>query len=275
MPSLAVAVTQKAPFSLTVVEPKAPLVQNGQMKLKVVATRDEGFTAPIKVEVLLNPPGVNSSREVSIAEGQTEALIDVNAAGNAQVKDHAIAVRGEATVGNGPVMVCSPFVTLKVTEPYVKLAFSQAAVEQGKESEVVVTVETTKPYEGAAQVTLLGLPNKVTSTPLELNKDGKELVFPVKAEADAAPSTSKGLFCQVVLMEQGEPVTHNLGTGVLRVDQPLPPKANAPASPAAAAKPAEAAPKRLTRLEQLRLEAKQRLEAQNAPAPEAKPNGGQ
>ncbi|MEJ5186570.1 MAG: hypothetical protein WHT46_05765, partial [Candidatus Geothermincolales bacterium] len=60
--------------------------------------------------------------------------------------------------------------------------------------------------------------------------------------------------CQVVVMEQGEPVTHNLGTGQLRVDQPLPPKANAPAATAQAPpKPAEAAPKRLTRLEQLRL----------------------
>lgn len=273
LPALAVAVSQKAPFTLQVVEPKAPLVQNGQMKLKVVATREEGFTAPIKVDVLLNPPGVNSSREVSIAEGQTEALIDMNAAGNAQVKDHPLAVRGEATVGNGPVMVCSPFVTLKVAEPYLKLAFQQAAVEQGQETEVVVKVETTRPFEGPAQVTLLGLPNKVTTTPLEIQKDTTELVFKVKAEADAPPGMNKNLFCQVVVMEQGEPVTHNLGTGQLRVDQPLPPKANAPAATAQAApKPAEAAPKRLTRLEQLRLEAKQRLEAQNASA-DNKPAG--
>jgi hypothetical protein len=275
MQTLALAVAQKAPFTLSVVEPKAPLVQNGQMKLKVVATRDEGFTAPIKVEVLLNPPGVNSSREVSIAEGQTEALIDINAAGNAQVKGHKIAVRGEATVGNGPVMACSTFCNLKIAEPYVKLAFQQAAVEQGKDTELVVTVETPHPYEGNAQVALLGLPNKVATTPLEINKEGKELVFKVTAEADAAPGTSKSLFCQVTLMEQGEPVIHNLGTGQLRVDQPLPPKANAPATTAQAApKPAEAAPKRLTRLEQLRLEAKQRLESQNGTAGEAKPNGG-
>lgn len=273
LPALAIAVSQKAPFTLQVVEPKAPLVQNGQMKLKVVATREEGFTAPIKVEVLLNPPGVNSSREVSIAEGQTEALIDMNAAGNAQVKDHPLAVRGEATVGNGPVMVCSPFVTLKVAEPYLKLAFQQAAVEQGQETEVVVKVETTRPFEGPAQATLLGLPNKVTATPLEIQKDTSELVFKVKAEADAPPGMNKNLFCQVVVMEQGEPVTHNLGTGQLRVDQPLPPKANAPAATAQAPpKPAEAAPKRLTRLEQLRLEAKQRLEAQNAGA-DNKPAG--
>lgn len=265
LPALAIGVAQKVPFTLQVVEPKVPLVQNGQMKLKVVATREEGFTAPIKVEVLLNPPGVNSSREVSIAEGQTEALIDLNAAGNAQVKEHKIAVRGEATVGNGPVMVCSPMVSLHVAEPYVKLAFQPAAVEQGQETELVVKVETTRPFEGLAQVTLLGLPNKVAAAPLEFPPDAKELVFKVKAEADAPPGMNKNLFCQVVVTEQGEPVSHNLGTGQLRVDQPLPPKANTPAVAAQAApQPPGAAPKRLTRLEQLRLEAKQRLEAQNA-----------
>jgi hypothetical protein len=276
IPSLAMVVAQKAPFTLQIVEPKAPLVQNGQMKLKVVATRDEGFTAPIKVEVLLNPPGVNSSREVSIAEGQTEALIDMNAAGNAQVKEHKLAIRGEATVGNGPVMVASPFATLKVAEPYVKLAFQQAAVEQGKETELVVNVETAHPYEGNAQVALIGLPNKVTTAPLEINKEGKELVFKVKAEGDAPVGTNKSLFCQVTVTEQGEPVIHNLGTGQIRVDQPLPPKATPAPMPQAAAAPppTDAPPKRLTRLEQLRLEAKQRLEAQNAPVPEAKPAGG-
>lgn len=273
MSSLAVAVSQAAPFTLQVIEPKAPLVQNGVMKLKVVATRAEGFTAPIKIEVLLNPSGVNSSREVSIAEGQAEALIDLNAAGNAQVKEHHIAVRGEATVGNGPVMGASSFVTLKVAEPFVKLAFQQSAIEQGAESEYVAKMEVVKPFEGHAQITLLGLPNKVTMSPVEVAKEATELVFKIKAEADAPATTSKSLFCQVVIMEQGEPVTHNLGTGVLRVDQPLPKKpvpmptaAGAPAPP-----PAAAPPQRLSRLEQLRLEQKQKLEAQKAA--EAKPAG--
>lgn len=280
--SLAMAVTQKVPFSLQIVEPKAPLVQGGQMSLKVVAIRDPEFKAPIKIELLLNPNGVNSSREISIAEGQTEALISMNAAGNAQVKDHKIACRGEATVGNGPVLVCSPFVTLKVAEPYVKFTYEAAAVETGAETELVVKLETAKPFEGNASVQLLGLPNKVTTTPVEFNKDAKELVFKVKAEADAPPGINKSLFCQVVVTESGEPVIHNIGTGQIRVDKPLPPKvAPAPvaqATPMPMPEPAPAAPaKRLTRLEQLRLEQEQRVKAQNGGAPpaEAKPAGGQ
>lgn len=269
--SLAMAVTQKAPFSLAIVEPKVPLVRGGQMALKVVATRDPEFKAPIKIELMLNPNGMNSSREISIAEGQTEAVLMLNAAGNAQLNEHKIAVRGEATVGNGPIMVCSPFVTLRIAEPYLKFTYESAAVELGAETEVVVKVETQTPFEGNATVQLLGLPNKVTTSPAEFNKDAQELIFKVKAEADANPGNNKNLFCQVVVTENGEPIIHNLGNGVLRVDKPLPPKVApmpvAQGQPAPPPQPAPVQAKRLTRLEQLRLEQKQRLEAQGGEKP--------
>ncbi|WP_010583446.1 PPC domain-containing protein [Schlesneria paludicola] len=279
--ALATTVTQRVPFTLEIVEPKVPLVQGGQMALKVVATRDPEFKAPIKIELILNPNGVNSSREVSIAEGQNEALISMNSAGNAQVKDHKIAVRGEATVGNGPVMVCSKFVTLRVAEPYVKFTYEAAAIEQGADSELFVKLESPVAFPGNATVQLLGLPNKVTTTPAEFNKDAKELVFKLKAEADAPPGLNKSLFCQVIVTENGEPVIHNIGTGQIRVDKPLPPKSTPAPAPVVAAAPMptpEAAPpKRLTRLEQLRLDQELRVKAQNAAAAggDAKPAGAQ
>lgn len=266
-----VAVTEALPFSLEIVTPKVPIVQNGQMQLKVRATRAEGFTAPIKIELVQNPPGINSSRDVSIPEGQTEAVIQLNAAGNAKVGEFPICLRADANVPSGPVSCASPFIPLRVAESYLKFEFQTAAVEQGKSTELVVNVEAVQPFEGNATVVLYGLPNKVTTAPLELNASLKELVFKVDAAMDAPPGQNKSLFCQAIVTEQGEPIIHNLGTGSLRVDQPLPmPVAAAPA-PAPAPEPMpqpmpEAAPppKRLTRLEQLRLEQKQRLEAQAA-----------
>ncbi len=263
LPTLALVVTDKVPFHVDIVEPKVPLVQNGVMSLKVVARRDEGFTAPIKVDLLQNPNGVNSSREVSIAEGQTEAVIAMNAAGNALVRDQKLALRATATVGNGTVEAASPFVNLKVSEPYVKLNYQQAAIEIGGESAMVVGVEVLKPFEGEAEVKLTGLPNQVTAPDLKINKDTKELVFPLKADEKASPGITKNVFSVVTIVENGEPIVHNLGNGTLRVDKPLPPKVQPVAKPDKPAEPkpvAEAPKKPLSRLEQLRLEQKQRLE---------------
>ncbi len=69
------------------------------------------------------------------------------------------------------------------------------------------------------------------------------------------------------MTENNEPIVHsNVGVTELRIDQPLPPKANEPPKPAAqpvakaAEQPKPPVEKRLTRLEKLRLEAKQRAE---------------
>ncbi|MFO0946333.1 MAG: PPC domain-containing protein [Planctomycetota bacterium] len=53
---LAVAVTDEAPFKISVVEPKVPLVQNGSMELKVIAERKEGYNAPIALYFSLPAP---------------------------------------------------------------------------------------------------------------------------------------------------------------------------------------------------------------------------
>ena len=54
---IAVAVTDVAPFSIDVVEPKSPLVQNGSMYLKVIAKRAPTFKGAITVYPLFTPPG--------------------------------------------------------------------------------------------------------------------------------------------------------------------------------------------------------------------------
>jgi hypothetical protein len=76
----------------------------------------------------------------------------------------------------------------------------------------------------------------------------------------------------VVITDKGEPIVHNLGGTELRIDVPLPPKANEPAKPAVPAKVASAPPaakppeRRLTRLEKLRLEQEEREKAAKKPS---------
>ncbi len=64
----------------------------------------------------------------------------------------------------------------------------------------------------------------------------------MKTDKVSPAGNHANLFCQVVVTQNGEPIVHNIGTGTLRIDVPLPPKPAAPA--AAAAKPAAAAARR-------------------------------
>ncbi len=139
------------PFSIEIVEPKVPLVRNGSMSLKIVATRKEGFTAPIKVQMLYNPPGVGSSGSISIPEGQNEVVIPLTANSGAEVNKWKIVVLGDATVGDGPITVASQMATLEVAEPFVSFAFQAAATEKGKPTDIVVKVTKAKDFEGAGQ----------------------------------------------------------------------------------------------------------------------------
>src|SRR5205807_3439537 len=139
-------------------EPKAPLVQSGSMSLKIVAERKPGFTAPITILPLFNPPGVGSATSVVIPENANEVLMPINAAGNAQVRKWKTAVLGTATVGAGPVWVSSQLATLEVAPPFVTFAMERAAAEQGKQTDIYCKVTLTTPVEGPATAKLLGLP---------------------------------------------------------------------------------------------------------------------
>ena len=260
---LAVAVTEECPYSIEIVEPKVPLVRGGSMGLKVRAIRKAGFKAPISVYLPWNPPGVGSSGGISIPEGKDEAVIPMNADGGAELRTWQIVVNGASGVASGPIMVSSQLAKLTISQPYVGFAFQSASVEQGKETDLAIKVTKILDFPGEATVNLVGLPNKVTSEPKKITKDTTDLVFHIKTDKTSPAGNHTSLFCQLVVTQNGEPILHNLGSSTLRIDVPLPPKPNAPAPTPApvkvaqAPKPAAAPARPLSRLEKLRLEAKQ------------------
>jgi hypothetical protein len=148
----------------------------------------------------------------------------------------------------------------------VAFEFVSAATEKGKPVDVENKVIKRVDFEGAASVQLLGLPNEVTTEPREFTKDTTELVFPVNTTANSPVGKHNTLLCQAVITANGEPITHTLGNGELRIDEPLPPK---PMETAAAEPKPEAAPtpppeKRLSQLEKLRLEREQAKAARSS-----------
>jgi hypothetical protein len=285
--SLPVAVADEAPFSVAIVEPKVPIVRGGSMDLKVVATRKPGFTAPIAISLPWNPPGIASKGEVVIPENGAEAVIPINATGGAELKTWRILVNGtyiepppaaaagapraqQQRGGNrgGGLVVSSEFARLTVAPQFLALKFVAASVEQGKEVDLIVNVNKSIDFPGAAKLTLIGLPNRATTEPVMITKSDTRVVFHLKTDPKTPPGESKDLFCQAVITKDGEPIVHNLGRGRLRVDAPLP--AKKPFLNAVGARPATVvtakadASKPLTRLEKLRQERKETLQASEA-----------
>lgn len=266
---LNVAVTEEAPFRLELVQPKAPLVQNGSMQMKVVATRKEGFKGPIQVQFPFRPNGVNAGTNATIPEGQNEVLYPVNAAANAEVRKWQVFVIGSADV-KGNLWAASGFVDLEVAAPFVSLRWNRDAVVQGEEAELIAKVTVNTPFEGTAQCKLVGLPDKLSTPELTLKPDTQELVFKIPTSAESPVGKHANLFCQLTIVHQGEPVVHNLGSTQLQVDKapnkpaPKPEAAKTEAKPAAP--PAE---KAASRLEKLRLE-KLKQEAEKNAASEKK-----
>jgi hypothetical protein len=258
-PKLAVGVAEEAPFKLRIEAPRVPLVQGGQMNLKVLAERKAPFKGPISVRMLFNPPGVGSSPAVDMPPDKTEIDYPISATDGAQVRKWKICVLGVADV-NGPLWVSSDLVDLDVEKPFVQMKIAMAATEQGKPCQVVCQLEQLKKFEGKARAQLVGLPPNATASEMQLSSSDQQLIFNVNTDPKTPVGQHGTLFCQVTVIQDGQPVIHNIGRGgVLRVDPPPAQKkgevakANAPQKP-----PPGQTAKPLSRLEKLRLDAQQK-----------------
>lgn len=261
---LAVAVAEEAPFHLEIIEPKAPLVRSGILDLPVVVRRREGFGAPVSLRMLFDPPSTGSARGVKIPEGKDRATIRLNANGNAATGEWKIAVTGTA----GGVTVSSQLATLTIAPPFLAIQLERAATETGKPTTIFGKVEVVTPFEGKARVKLVGLPARVSAPEVEIAADAKAIDFAVTVEPESRPGRHRNIFCQVQLQHSGETVIHSTGSTELRIDRPLPPR---PGPEVAAKKPPPKkpepekekppAPRRLTRLEKLRKQAREARES--------------
>ncbi|MBP85595.1 MAG: peptidase [Planctomycetaceae bacterium] len=267
---LAVAVVDELPFKIDIVVPKVPVVRDGSMQLKVVATKKEGWDEQINVQLPFRPPGLGAASSVNIPKGQTEANYPITANGNAQIKLWKVYALGTS----GGMWGSSQLADLEIADAFVRFEMQRPACEQGQEAQILCKLNHTTPFEGEATAQILGVPPKVTTTEMKFNKDTKELVFTLKTDP-ASPVGKHNMICQVTIVKNGEPIVSRAGGVQFQIDKPLPPPPGAPKpmpKPKVEEKKPEAKPeakpppppKPLTRLEKLRLAAKKRQEARAA-----------
>jgi hypothetical protein len=89
----------------------------------------------------------------------------------------------------------------------------------------------------------MNLPANVTSPEAEITAGDSKVELTVQTTDKTPVAQAKGLFCQVTVTKDGEPIVHRVGFGgVLRVDPPSSGKKAAPGKPARVAQ-AQQAPK--------------------------------
>jgi len=248
---LAVAVTEPVDFSVRLEPPRAPLVQNGRLRLKVRVERRNGFNRPVMIRMLYNPPGVGSSGSVTIPGDQVAGAIDVNANGRAALGKWKIAVVARSTVDKGPLWVSTRLAEIEVQRPFVTLGFQRAVVEQGKVARLVCQVNRQRPFSGEARAWLVGVPRGAKAREVRFGPDAKEIVFPVTTTSGTRPGRYRNIYGRVECPVGGAPVLHRTGRADLRIDRPRSEAAGAPKGVPSAADDRDAK-KRLSRLEELR-----------------------
>lgn len=216
---IAVAVVEELPFKISVEPLKAPLVQSGSLEVTIVAERKEGFDDPIRVINLYNPPGTGSTPDITIPKGQKTAVYQLNANGGAATKAWKIAFLGSATVAGGTAYASSQLTDLEVAPAFVSGKLAQTNTVVGTPVKFVCALDQKTPFDGRAEVKLMGLPAGVTAEPKSITKDDKEIVFDITTATNAVKGMHRTVFVAMNLKINGQQVTQSFASGgALRID---------------------------------------------------------
>lgn len=246
---LAVAVTEGAPYSVSLVAPKASVPVDGTMDVTVKVTRTKDFTEPLDVFFLTLPPGVEAPTKVTIPADKSEAAVTlvghpaaergdwkllvetkVGVAGRGDRDPLMVGNNGLGTGGSGErprrkksgeglPPVASEVTTVAVANPAVVGKIAPAAAEQGKT--VTVTCLFEKETEAAFTAKLDGLPPRATAPAVELKPGAKAVQFAVTVAADTPPGDHPSLVCELSGTVAGHPVVYRVGRGgSLKVSPP-------------------------------------------------------
>jgi hypothetical protein len=216
---LAIAVIEEAPFEVSLLEPKAALVPDGAISLKVRVARKTGFNGPISLAIPFLPPWFEAPPTVDVPADQNEGTILVKAASEAEPRDWKLLVQGQAMVENRPVWVASQFATIHVEPPRLALKIEPVTLRQGQTTRIVGRLVSNPGPAAPTKIRLMGLPSRVKSAEAELSPDGQTVAFSITADATAPLGEYRSLYCEAELPTGAEHAVQYLGRGAtLRID---------------------------------------------------------
>lgn len=219
--TIPVAITEAIPFTIDVIQPKAPLVHGGKQKLQVRLTRNEGYEEQVRLYMLYRPPGIGAPGRIDLNKTDVEGVYEIDANTSAPPRDWPMVIIGNANQAGGPVWASSPLFTVKVEAPFVAGLIDGGKCMQGETTQLTVNLEHPRDWQGEGELTLLGLPTHATAEPIKIKPGQEQATFNVSVAANTPPGNHKSLMCELVIQVNGEPVIHQFGQGGrLRVDRP-------------------------------------------------------
>ena len=218
---IAAVVVDELPFKIRIEPVKAPLVQSGTLDVKIVAERKAGFDDPIRVQMLYNPPGVGTTPDITIAKGENSAIYTLNANGGAQIRKWKIVMLGSATINGGTAYASTQLADIEVAPAFVSGKIVQTNALVGTSFKLRCELEQKTPFDGKAEIKLVGLPSGVTAEPKFFTKDDKNVIFDVTTATNATKGMHRSVFCSMSLTLNGQTVAQTLApAGAIRIDVP-------------------------------------------------------
>jgi hypothetical protein len=221
----AMAVTAPAPFQIDLEQPTISLVRGGELFIPVHVTRTQGFQAAIEYQADFGPQGVSLPPKETIETGQNQSVLRIAASKNAQLGKGWLYVMGTTLdgsdyLGPGRVRVSSELIEIQVAEPFIELASEPISVRRGGSTKLTFQVTSKSPFEGQAQVHLLGLPKGVQTVGdmPAITKDTQRLEFQVTATDEALLGPNTGIECELVVRTGDQEIRQRAGNASLRID---------------------------------------------------------
>ncbi|OYV88913.1 MAG: hypothetical protein B7Z73_07510 [Planctomycetia bacterium 21-64-5] len=203
------------------------MVRGGELAVPVKITRRDGFDGAVEIRCGGMHRSISTPPPTIVPPGQSQGVLQLGAESSAPLEAMPFYVIGSTVrddiddfLGTGHIRVSSEIVHLNVAQPYLELAAEPESIRRGERKSFTWTVRHHTPFEGAARVTLLGLPKGVAviePAPV-LTKESTTVSFELAATDEALLGQANGLMCEVEVPVGEQQIVQRTGKGALRID---------------------------------------------------------
>lgn len=218
--ALPIVVTKPVPFDITTKQPQVPIVRSGSMVLPVTVTRDKGFTGTVRVRALALPAGVSAST-LTLTGKKTTGNMSFNANSRAAVGDWPTVLVASTILDGVTCSISTKIFKLPVHEPWVTATVPRARIEQGHKGTLDVVLDHKRKFAGKVTAVLGRIPKGITYKIPAIQPGMDKLPVAIDVAKTTRPGRHRSIYIQLKITTKEGVITHNVGSGEIRVDQPL------------------------------------------------------